>query len=281
MIRSENGQRTAWVFVDLDTAPRSGRLDRRRQAGGRARSRAARRLHARVDRPLRGAREGQRAPAARDPDHARRSSSSCSTPRTELVPRRRLLLAVPFSLIGAVWFLWSSTTTCRSRSGSASSRSWASTPRPVSHAALPRPPTTQAEGRLRTRRISGGIIEGAVQRIRPKTMTVATDMIGLLPLLWATGTGADVTRRLVAPLIGGIARQLPDGAPRLPRRLRDLAVRVSTCDASAAVRPVRRCCRVGCRRSGPHRLPTQRTARRLPPTGLPRGFRNNQPNEKD
>ena len=49
------------------------------------------------------------------------------------------------------------------------------------------------------------IHEGAVQRIRPKTMTVATDMIGLLPLLWATGTGADVTRRLVAPLIGGIS----------------------------------------------------------------------------
>jgi Cu(I)/Ag(I) efflux system membrane protein CusA/SilA len=44
-----------------------------------------------------------------------------------------------------------------------------------------------------------------VQRIRPKLMTVATDMIGLLPLLWATGTGADVTRRLVAPLIGGIS----------------------------------------------------------------------------
>ena len=52
------------------------------------------------------------------------------------------------------------------------------------------------------------IHEGAVKRIRPKTMTVATDMIGLLPLLWATGTGADVTRRLVAPLIGGITRQL-------------------------------------------------------------------------
>jgi Cu(I)/Ag(I) efflux system membrane protein CusA/SilA len=48
------------------------------------------------------------------------------------------------------------------------------------------------------------IHEGAVKRIRPKTMTVATDMIGLLPLLWATGAGADVTRRLVAPLIGGI-----------------------------------------------------------------------------
>lgn len=34
-------------------------------------------------------------------------------------------------------------------------------------------------------------------------MTVATDMIGLLPLVWVTGTDADVTRRLVAPLIGG------------------------------------------------------------------------------
>ena len=35
-------------------------------------------------------------------------------------------------------------------------------------------------------------------------MTVAVDLIGLLPLLWAMGTGAEVTRRLVAPLIGGI-----------------------------------------------------------------------------
>jgi Cu(I)/Ag(I) efflux system membrane protein CusA/SilA len=61
-------------------------------------------------------------------------------------------------------------------------------------------------GRMRNRYdLLAAIHEGAVKRIRPKTMTVATDMIGLLPLLWATGTGADVTRRLVAPLIGGIA----------------------------------------------------------------------------
>jgi Cu(I)/Ag(I) efflux system membrane protein CusA/SilA len=63
----------------------------------------------------------------------------------------------------------------------------------------------KAEGRMRnTADLFDAIHEGAVKRIRPKTMTVATDMIGLLPLLWATGTGADVTRRLVAPLIGGI-----------------------------------------------------------------------------
>jgi len=61
------------------------------------------------------------------------------------------------------------------------------------------------EGRMRGRAdLYAAIHEGAVKRIRPKTMTVATDMIGLLPLLWASGTGADVTRRLVAPMIGGI-----------------------------------------------------------------------------
>jgi Cu(I)/Ag(I) efflux system membrane protein CusA/SilA len=42
-------------------------------------------------------------------------------------------------------------------------------------------------------------------RIRPKTMTVATAFIGLVPLLWATGTGSDLMRRLAAPMIGGLA----------------------------------------------------------------------------
>jgi Cu(I)/Ag(I) efflux system membrane protein CusA/SilA len=61
------------------------------------------------------------------------------------------------------------------------------------------------EGRLRNANdLFTAVHEGAVKRIRPKTMTVATDLLGLLPLLWATGTGAEVTRRLVAPLIGGI-----------------------------------------------------------------------------
>lgn len=63
----------------------------------------------------------------------------------------------------------------------------------------------KAEGRLRNKAdLLAAIHHGAVKRIRPKTMTVATDMIGLMPLLWATGSGADITRRLVAPLIGGI-----------------------------------------------------------------------------
>jgi Cu(I)/Ag(I) efflux system membrane protein CusA/SilA len=41
-------------------------------------------------------------------------------------------------------------------------------------------------------------------RIRPKTMTVAATFVGLVPLMWAEGTGADVMRRLAAPMIGGV-----------------------------------------------------------------------------
>jgi copper/silver efflux system protein len=48
------------------------------------------------------------------------------------------------------------------------------------------------------------IHDGAVKRIRPKTMTVAAAFIGLVPLLWATGTGADVMRRIAAPMLGGL-----------------------------------------------------------------------------
>jgi len=43
-----------------------------------------------------------------------------------------------------------------------------------------------------------------VQRVRPKLMTVATMMIGLVPLLWSQGAGADVMKRVAAPMVGGL-----------------------------------------------------------------------------
>ena len=61
------------------------------------------------------------------------------------------------------------------------------------------------EGRLKTLAgLQEAIMQGAVKRIRPKFMTVATDFIGLVPILWATGTGSDVMKRIGAPLIGGV-----------------------------------------------------------------------------
>ncbi len=48
------------------------------------------------------------------------------------------------------------------------------------------------------------IVNGAAKRIRPKFMTVATTFIGLAPIMWSSGTGADVMKRIAAPMIGGI-----------------------------------------------------------------------------
>ncbi len=62
-----------------------------------------------------------------------------------------------------------------------------------------------AEGRIRGfDDIVEATLEGSVQRVRPKLMTVATMMIGLVPLLWSQGAGADVMKRVAAPMVGGL-----------------------------------------------------------------------------
>jgi Cu(I)/Ag(I) efflux system membrane protein CusA/SilA len=48
------------------------------------------------------------------------------------------------------------------------------------------------------------IDEGAVQRVRPKAMTVAVILAGLAPLMWSAGTGSEVMQRIAAPMIGGM-----------------------------------------------------------------------------
>jgi Cu(I)/Ag(I) efflux system membrane protein CusA/SilA len=61
------------------------------------------------------------------------------------------------------------------------------------------------EGRLRTLGdLQAAIVEGAAKRLRPKFMTVATMFVGLIPIMWATGTGSDVWKRIAAPMVGGI-----------------------------------------------------------------------------
>jgi Cu(I)/Ag(I) efflux system membrane protein CusA/SilA len=48
------------------------------------------------------------------------------------------------------------------------------------------------------------IMEGAVERVRPKMMTVTAIMAGLLPILWGTGAGSEVMSRIAAPMVGGM-----------------------------------------------------------------------------
>jgi copper/silver efflux system protein len=61
-----------------------------------------------------------------------------------------------------------------------------------------------AAGAITEQQIFEATVEGALLRVRPKIMTVATTLLGLLPLLWATGTGSDVMKPIAVPLIGGM-----------------------------------------------------------------------------
>ena len=61
------------------------------------------------------------------------------------------------------------------------------------------------EGRMATyAELAEAVDHGAVKRIRPKMMTIMAILLSLTPLMWASGAGADVMRRIAAPMIGGV-----------------------------------------------------------------------------
>ncbi len=119
-----------------------------------------------------------------------------------------VLLAVPFSVVGAMWFLW------------LLGYNWsgAVVVGLIALAGLDAETGIvmllyldnsferfKAQGRMNTDQdLRDAVHDGAVKRIRPKTMTVAAAFIGLVPLMWASGTGADVMRRIAAPMLGGL-----------------------------------------------------------------------------
>jgi copper/silver efflux system protein len=61
-----------------------------------------------------------------------------------------------------------------------------------------------AAGRTDAAALLEALREGAALRVRPKVMTVATIVLGLLPILWGSGTGSEVMSRIAAPMVGGM-----------------------------------------------------------------------------
>jgi Cu(I)/Ag(I) efflux system membrane protein CusA/SilA len=120
-----------------------------------------------------------------------------------------VLLAVPFSLVGAVWLLWA-------LDYHVSIAVWVGMIALMGLDAetgvfmllfldLAHDEAARA-GRLNNEReLDDAIIHGAVKRVRPKAMTVFAAMLGLMPILWSQGTGADVMKRIAAPMVGGLA----------------------------------------------------------------------------
>jgi Cu(I)/Ag(I) efflux system membrane protein CusA/SilA len=122
-----------------------------------------------------------------------------------------VLLAVPFSLIGSFWFLYL-------LGYNMSIAVWVGV---IALAGISAETGMvmllfldlaydrwKQEGRMRNLAdLREAVLHGAVQRLRPKVMTVATNL-GLVPILFSTGTGADVMKRIAAPVIGGLLSSL-------------------------------------------------------------------------
>ena len=126
-----------------------------------------------------------------------------SLPKTFLV-----LLAVPFSAVGAIWFLYA-------LGYHISIGVWVGL---IALLGLDAETGVfmllyldlayderKTAGVMRTREdLMDAIYHGAVKRVRPKVMTVACAFFGLVPIMWSSGTGADVMKRIAAPMIGGL-----------------------------------------------------------------------------
>jgi copper/silver efflux system protein len=119
-----------------------------------------------------------------------------------------VLLAVPFSLIGAIWYLYL-------LDYNLSVAVWVGL---IALAGLDAETgvvmllyltlshrRAAEQGKLRSfADLREAIVEGAARRIRPKLMTVLTTLLGLMPVMLSTGTGSDVMKRITAPMVGGV-----------------------------------------------------------------------------
>ncbi|MGZ8250253.1 efflux RND transporter permease subunit [Methylomagnum sp.] len=123
-----------------------------------------------------------------------------------------VMLSVPFALVGGVWLLWLLDYNVSVAVGvgfialaGVAAETGVVMLIYLDHAYQARWELCRAEGRAFTRDdLHAALMAGAAERLRPKMMTVAAIMAGLLPILWSTGTGSEVMRRIAAPMVGGM-----------------------------------------------------------------------------
>jgi Cu(I)/Ag(I) efflux system membrane protein CusA/SilA len=208
-IRNENGQLVGFVFVDITSEDIQGYVDA-----------ASKRIDERVQFPA-----GYYMQWAGQFEYLKSAEQKLKIviPLTLLIifvliymntksvaKTAIVLLAVPFSLVGAFWFLYL-------LGYNMSVAVWVGL---IALAGLDAETGVvmllyldhawdkfRAAGRMNSRAdLNTAVIEGAVQRIRPKIMTICAILFGLLPIMWSptTQSGADVMKRIAAPMIGGV-----------------------------------------------------------------------------
>ena len=122
------------------------------------------------------------------------------------------MLSVPFALVGGLWLLWwlGFNLSVAVVVGFIALAGVAAETGVVmliylDHALAELKTRREAEGRAFTREdLHDAIMVGAVERVRPKMMTVFAIMAGLLPIMWSTGAGSEVMQRIAVPMIGGM-----------------------------------------------------------------------------
>ena len=123
-----------------------------------------------------------------------------------------VLLSLPFALVGGLWLMWwmGFNLSVAVAVGFIALAGVAAETGVImliylDHALEAQRKLTDAEGRAFTHAdLTAAIMEGAVERVRPKMMTVVAIMAGLLPILWSHGTGSEVMQRIAVPMIGGM-----------------------------------------------------------------------------
>ena len=123
-----------------------------------------------------------------------------------------VMLSVPFALVGGIWLMWilGYNLSVAAAIGFIALAGVAAETGVVmliylDHAWTAVQAKCAAEGRSpQASDLYAAVMEGAVERVRPKMMTVTAIMAGLLPILWGTGTGSEVMSRIAAPMVGGM-----------------------------------------------------------------------------
>ena len=207
MIKSENARKTAWVYVDLTTSDIGGWVENAKQV-----------IAENVPLPT-----GYSIVWSGQYEYIQAANArlAVAVPAVFVIIILLLyishrswfdtcvvLLAVPFSLIGAIWFMYLA-------GYNMSLAAWVGL---IALAGLDAETgmvmllylrnsydRSVAEGRMNgLDDLKAAIHEGAVLRIRPKAMTVMTTMMGLVPIMIGTGTGSEVMKRMAAPMFGGL-----------------------------------------------------------------------------
>jgi Cu(I)/Ag(I) efflux system membrane protein CusA/SilA len=123
-----------------------------------------------------------------------------------------VMLSLPFALVGGIWLMWwlGFNLSVAVVVGFIALAGVAAETGVVmliylNHALAQIEARRMAEGRALSRAdLYDAIMEGAVERVRPKMMTVVAIMAGLLPIMWSTGTGSEIMQRIAVPMIGGM-----------------------------------------------------------------------------